>query len=157
MATTTVWSDLYCSKKTMNLLKIFSWYTLHCHFMSICVYFRSYRPVCWIFWKETKDTISSFKTGLKLIISGVVFLELTQFPRTAKSHGQYHELCSSETEPRSGGSSQGFSKIGWWWWLCQSYGFLCWKTSKTLEKSGKCVEMFVAHLSEKYPSVYISL
>ena len=36
-------------------------------------------------------------------------LELTQFPRTAKSHGQYHELRSSkvelrscETEPRSG-------------------------------------------------------
>ena len=76
-------------------------------------------------------------------------LELTQFPRTAKSHGQYHELRSSEVEPwtkltqgfmaqvrgsvkwvdddgnytDSGihGSSQEFSKMGWWWWLSQSY------------------------------------
>ena len=49
-------------------------------------------------------------------------LERTQFPRC-------HELQSGETEPRSGnwtdsgirGSSQGFSKMGWWWWLSQSY------------------------------------
>ena len=40
-----------------------------------------------------------------------IYVELTQFPRTAKSHGQYHEprsgeveLRSSETEPLSSDS-----------------------------------------------------
>ena len=48
--------------------------------------------------------------GTTSLLSWALYsLELTQFPRTAKSHGQYHELRSSEvelrsseTEPRSG-------------------------------------------------------
>ena len=66
-------------------------------------------------------------------------LELIQFSWTTKSHGQYHKLPSGvfsnceipRTIPRAGkcnwtdsgihGSSQGFSKMGWWWWLSQSY------------------------------------
>ena len=43
-------------------------------------------------------------------------LELTQFPRTAKSHRQYHEPRIEPTQGFMAQSAQGFSKMGWWWW-----------------------------------------
>ena len=60
-----------------------------------------------------------FKVVLPVyMILSLWLLELTQFPRTAKSHGQYQQLRSSETEPRSGEgfmvqSAQVHSSVKW--------------------------------------------
>ena len=112
----------------------------------------------WNGWNGLTMAVSEMgEMGWQWLSQSYVCIELTQFPRTAKSHGQYHELRAAKQRDRAAkrrgdsvgewnGLTMAVSEMGemGWQWLSQSYvcTAICigWKyTEKTFQQDSSLV------------------